>query len=86
MVWSVVVAKLPAVGAFDAVYPGHGAAPATKTALDEDLAYLNDVPGIFNAAAMASDAIAQVKQKYPTFTGAGLLEYSTPLYFSNCKK
>jgi glyoxylase-like metal-dependent hydrolase (beta-lactamase superfamily II) len=84
--WKQNIERIRGLGALDAVYPGHGPAPATAAVLDENLSYLSDVPAIFKSAATAMDGITQVKQKYPGYTGAGLLEYSTPMYFADCKK
>lgn len=83
--WSKNIETLRALGALDKIYPGHGAAPATSAVLDANLAYLRDVPPMLKAAASATDAIAQVKQKYPSYTGAGLLELSTQTFFSSCR-
>jgi glyoxylase-like metal-dependent hydrolase (beta-lactamase superfamily II) len=84
--WKQNIERLRGLGELGAVYPGHGPAPATAAVLDENLAYLTDVPAIFKSAATAMDGITQVKQKYPSYTGAGLLEYSTPPYFTDCKR
>lgn len=84
--WKQNIERLRGLGELGAIYPGHGAAPATAAVLDENLAYLRDVPAIFKTAATAMDGITQVKQKYPSYTGTGLLEYSTPPYFTDCKR
>ena len=58
---------------------------AEIAALDANLSYLREVPPILRAAATANDGIMQVKQKYPTYTGTGLVDYSTPTFFTNCR-
>jgi hypothetical protein len=60
-------------------------APATAAVLDADLAYLRDVPPMLRSAADASAAITQVKQKYPSYTGTGLLDFSTQNFFASCR-
>ncbi|HNK45946.1 MAG TPA: hypothetical protein PKL17_14250, partial [Pseudomonadota bacterium] len=67
------------------VYPGHGAPEATPAAIDEDIQYLGAAADIFRTAASADAAIAQLKQKF-AYTGGGLLDYSTKIYFSTCKQ
>jgi len=83
--WSQNIETLRGLGALDKIYPGHGAAPATSAVLDANLAYLRDVPPMLKAASSATDGIAQVKQKYPSYTGPGLLELSTPTFFNSCR-
>lgn len=83
--WSKNIETLRALGALDKIYPGHGAAPASSAVLDANLAYLREVPPLLKAAANATDAIAQVKQKYPSYTGVGLLELSTQTFFTSCR-
>lgn len=78
--------RLRALGGLAQIYPGHGPAPATAAVLDEDAAYLKEVVAIFKAAPDAAEGIKQVRQKYPGYTGGGLLDFSTPGYFMNCKK
>lgn len=84
--WAQNIATLRALQPLAQIYPGHGPAPATAAVFDENLAYLRDVPPILNAAPDAPQAIARVKQRYPAYTGAGLLENSTPGYLSACKR
>ncbi|MBP6609089.1 MAG: MBL fold metallo-hydrolase [Deltaproteobacteria bacterium] len=83
--WTQNLKNIRSLGPIEQIYPGHGAAPATAAIIDENLQYLATVPPIFQVAATAADAIAQVKQKY-SYTGGGLLDYSTQIYFSACKK
>jgi glyoxylase-like metal-dependent hydrolase (beta-lactamase superfamily II) len=83
--WSQNIETLRGLGALDKIYPGHGAAPATSAVLDVNLAYLREVPPLLKAAPSATEAIAQVKQKYPSYTGPGLLELSTPTFFDSCR-
>lgn len=83
--WSQNIETLRGLGEIEKVYPGHGAAPATSAVLDLNKAYLRDVPPMLKAAASANEAIAQVKQKYPSYTGVGLLELSTQTFFASCR-
>jgi glyoxylase-like metal-dependent hydrolase (beta-lactamase superfamily II) len=69
---------------FETYYPGHGV-KATATVVDEDKQYLVDVPPILTAATMPDAAVAEVKMKYPDWTGDGLLQFSTQMYFGACK-
>jgi glyoxylase-like metal-dependent hydrolase (beta-lactamase superfamily II) len=84
--WTANLDRLRALGGLSQIYPGHGPAPATAAVLDEDAAYLKDAVAIFRAAPNAAEGIKQVRQKYPSYTGGGLLDFSTPGYFMNCKK
>ena len=77
--------SLSSLGAIEQVYPGHGAAPATASVIDENLEYISTVIPILQSANTAADAITKVKQRY-SYTGGGLLDYSTQIYFSACKK
>ena len=83
--WAQNLKGLSSLGGIEQVYPGHGASPATAAIIDENLQYLATVVPILQNATTAADAIAQVKQKY-SYTGGGLLEYSTNIFFSACKK
>lgn len=83
--WSTNIDTLRGLGEIAQVYPGHGPAPGTSSVLDADQAYLRDVTPILKSAASSDDAIAQIKAKYPTYTGTNLLGYSTPTYFMSCR-
>lgn len=83
--WVSNLRSLSRLGPIEQVYPGHGAAPATASVIDENIEYLGTVVPILQSANSVSDAIAKVKQRY-SYTGGGLLDYSTQIYFSACKK
>jgi glyoxylase-like metal-dependent hydrolase (beta-lactamase superfamily II) len=83
--WISNLRSISTLGAIEQVYPGHGAAPAAATVIDEDIQYISTVIPILQSATTAADAIAKVKQRYG-YTGSGLLDYSTQIYFSACKK
>lgn len=83
--WAQNLKGLSSLGGIEQVFPGHGAPLATPAIVDENLQYLATVVPILQSAASADDAIAQVKQKY-SYTGGGLLDYSTKIFFSACKK
>lgn len=53
--------------------------------IDENIEYISTVIPILQSANTAADAITKVKQRY-SYTGGGLLDYSTQIYFSACKK
>lgn len=83
--WTKNLQGLRSLGPIEKVYPGHGAAEATPAAIDENIAYLGAAATILQTAPSADDAIAQLKQKF-AYTGGGLLDYSTKIYFGSCKK
>ena len=83
--WTKNLQALRSLGPIETVYPGHGAPEATPAAIDEDIQYLGAAADIFRTAASADAAIAQLKQKF-AYTGGGLLDYSTKIYFSTCKQ
>jgi len=66
------------------IYPGHGDI-GTATIFDEDKKYLQDVEPLLKAAATPDAAIMQIKAAYPTWTGDGLLQFSTQTYLAACK-
>jgi glyoxylase-like metal-dependent hydrolase (beta-lactamase superfamily II) len=65
-------------------YPGHGA-KATDAVLDEDKAYIEQVEPILDKAKDATAAIAEIKAKFPDYTGDNLLSFGTSTYFASCK-
>ncbi len=83
--WTKNLQGLSSLGPIEEVYPGHGTAPATQAVISENIQYLSGAGNILQTASTADDAIAQIKQKY-SYTGGGLLDYSTKIYFSSCKK
>ncbi len=83
--WVSNLRSLSSLGDIEQVYPGHGAAPATASVIDENIQYLATVVPILQGASSVSDAITKVKQRY-SYTGGGLLDYSTQIYFAACKK
>jgi glyoxylase-like metal-dependent hydrolase (beta-lactamase superfamily II) len=65
-------------------YPGHGP-KATAAVVAEDKAYIDGALPILMNAATSDDAQAQLKAKFPDYTGDGLLDGATDNYFMNCK-
>lgn len=80
------ISLLKGVGAVDKLYPGHGRSPGSAASFDGDQKYLQDVGPILKAAPSANEAVTQIQAKHPSLDAAGILTYSTQLYYMNCRK
>ncbi len=83
--WMDNIEQLQALGEIRQIYAGHGFAQASATVFAENISYLRAVTALLNSAPSAMDAIASVQRQYPAYTGIGLLNFSTSIYFMNCR-
>lgn len=81
--WKTNLGALKGVAGAKKYYPGHGAAGGPEV-LDADTQYLTDARPILDSGKMTSEIIAGLKQKYPTYSGLGLLSLSVPRYTAAC--